>query len=144
MKCRCGYDNTPLPGERAPQRCEGCGTPLRPGDDDPRDQKPGPRVYSNDDAVIVDDDLRERYPRLDEDVLVIHTLRYEWCNGIGAAPYGHHVREEVVTVTYEDGCERCGATEARRRFEQNGAGTAGIRTVTCTRCDHEHDRTLLH
>lgn len=28
LLCVCGYDNTPLPRDSAPDRCEGCGGPL--------------------------------------------------------------------------------------------------------------------
>lgn len=28
MLCVCGYDNTPLPGDKAPDSCEGCGREL--------------------------------------------------------------------------------------------------------------------
>lgn len=28
LVCVCGYDNTPLPGDRPPESCEGCGRSL--------------------------------------------------------------------------------------------------------------------
>lgn len=31
LVCVCAYDNTPLPGDRPPERCESCGGALHGG-----------------------------------------------------------------------------------------------------------------
>lgn len=142
MTCQCGFDNTPAEGGEQPTKCLGCGKPLRPDSDDPMHRdKPAPGFQINpledDDGEphVVTDQDRERYEEL-EDVLVIHTLRYEWGNGIGCAPYGYFTRERVEVQRADDSCPECGHDEELVTFAQGHAAIAGSKTIECDRCGH--------
>lgn len=138
MTCTCGFDNTPLPGDDAPTRCGGCGTPLRPDSDDPMHSDmpaPGFNVTEGDDSHIVTDSDVEEYPEL-EGVIAIRELKTDWGRGIGAEPYGHFTRKRVQVEEADEPCEKCGCEEVLVTFTQDRAAVIAGETVTCARCEH--------
>lgn len=143
MTCTCGYNNTPLPGDKPPVNCEGCGIPLRPPDDHKR---PYPTVFPDEGPRTVTDWDRETYPAL-EGVVIIKTADVNWGRGIGAECYGYYTKKFVGVVDLEtfehnreevpDNCPECGSNRAIYRHGFDGC-VASYVALECGTCDRTH------
>lgn len=166
MTCACGFDNEPAPGESYPEKCLGCGTPLRPAADHEK-PAPGFDVYPEGDAderhphsfgghTVTDEDV-ERYPELEGVLHIAHCI-IEWGRGIGAETYGYYTKKRVERVDLAEWNPK----RASDYFDQSdpeyepdhpdacpecGSGQAEHRTgfdgcvagydyLQCTACDH--------
>jgi len=122
MKCSCGYDNTPYGDTRLPERCEGCGVPLRPADDDHPPE--GGRIKPDEG----DEPVEIKMPNGETRLLIEQD--YSWGRGIGAEPSGYYTTKAVEIVDKD--CPECGYDRARR--EWNSDGVVAGETFTCQCC----------
>lgn len=141
--CTCGFDNEPLPGDDRPERCAGCGIPLRPADDH-RAPFPGYSIFECDDPYVVTNGDREDHPEL-EGVRLIRELDFRWGDGVGADVYGYHTTKRVTVVELSDqgalpdACPVCDHDHALRDYASDPVGIAKAETIECLACDHVID-----
>lgn len=139
--CSCGFDNS---GDgRLPERCLGCGVPLRPPDDHKR-PVPGFSVSQYDETpVIVIEEMRESDDLL-AGIYAIHRSDIRWGRGIGAETYGYYQKGFSATVAvseFAEGdeveCPECGDDRAMYKSGFDGC-VASFANLRCPTCDHEY------